>query len=378
MRKFKIFLLIFVLALFNLNGCGSEKEQGVVIKESEEGTVTESEVEFVKESEEGTITESEVESVKESEEGTVLESEVAFVKESETTEEEEVVTEIPKLEDIEIVDMVPVSDTMILYKNCGKIQEISYPTKDYYGDEHEITKTAFVYLPYGYDESKQYNVLYLMHGIGGDIYEWGMYDSSSRVKAMMDHLITDGVIEPFIVVAANGRASADFANTNADYNSFYLFGKELRNDLIPYIDANFATYAEYSEDGYDLTAARDHRAMAGLSMGGMQTTNIGMCECLDIISYFGAFSAAPTTYDATKISECLKNFEDYDINYYYAVCGTDDGIAISSASAAVNGLTDKTDKLVEGENFAWQTLRGGHDFTIWYLGYYNFARLVFK
>lgn len=277
-----------------------------------------------------------------------------------------------------IVEQVPVAYVLPTYVNCGRIEEISYTTKDYYGDGAELTKSAFVYLPNGYDETKQYNVLYLMHGIGGNEREWGMVDSNSKVKAMMDHLIENGEIEPFIIVTPNGRSGADFANTNADYNSFYKFGEELRNDLIPYIDANYATYAEYSEEGYDLTAARDHRAMAGLSMGGMQTTNIGMCECLDIISYFGAFSAAPTTYTADKIVECLKAFEEYDINYYYGVCGTGDSIALASSSAAVNGLTDKTDKLTDGENFAWHTLPGGHDFQIWHLGFYNFARLVFQ
>lgn len=291
-------------------------------------------------------------------------------------------TEAPKEEEpmdpYAIVDKVPSSAFTPKYTHGSKIQEITYSTKAYYGDGEELTKTAFVYLPANYDESKQYNVLYLMHGIGGNEREWGMVDITSKVKAMMDTLVEDGIIEPFIIVAPNGRSSADFANTNADYNAFYHFGKELRNDLIPYIDANFATYAEYSADGYDLTAAREHRAMAGLSMGGMQTTNIGMCECLDILSWFGAFSAAPTTNTASKIASCLQNFEDYNINYYYAVCGTGDGIALASARSAVTGLTALTDKLTDGENFAWQTLPGGHDFNIWYLGFYNFAKIVFR
>lgn len=291
-------------------------------------------------------------------------------------------TEAPKEEEpmdpYALVDKIPIPALTPQYMHKSQIVEISYPTKAYYGDESEITKKAFVYLPADYDESKQYNVLYLMHGIGGNEREWGMFDKTSKVKIMMDNLIIDGTIEPFIIVAPNGRSSTDFANTNADYNAFYHFGKELRNDLIPYIDANFATYAEYSEDGYDLTAARDHRAMAGLSMGGMQTTNIGMCECLDIISWFGAFSAAPTTYSASKIASCLKEFEDYNINYYYGLCGTGDGIALASARSAVTGLTALTDKLTDGENFAWQTRPGGHDFEIWYLGFYNFAKIAFR
>lgn len=193
----------------------------------------------------------------------------------------------------------------------------------------------------------------------------------------MDNLIYNGLIEPFIIVTPNGRSSADHS-PSSDYNSFYLFGKELRNDLIPYIDKNYSTYAEYDEAGYDLTKARDHRAMAGLSMGGMQTINIGLCECLDIISYFGAFSAAPTTYPASTIVEKLKGFSEYDINFFYNICGTEDQIAIASASAAVSSLTGLTDKLSEDRNFIWQTVSGGHSFDIWFLGFYNFVNLVFK
>ena len=307
---------------------------------------------------------------------------VEIVTEEETSEEISMTGEIQQIDEVNatkiVVDEIPEADLQPVDTEGGTIEEISYTTKDYFGDGAELTKKAFVYLPYGYDETKQYNVLYIMHGIGGNEKEWGMYNDNSKVKAMMDHLSQDGRIEPFIVVAPNGRSSSDFANTNADYNTFYKFGEELRNDLIPYIDANYSTYAEYNENGYDMTEARDHRAMAGLSMGGMQTTNIGMCECLDIISYFGAFSAAPTTYDSTKIADCLKNFEEYDIHYYYGVCGNNDGMALRSAMAAVNGLTEKTDKLTDGENFTWQLIPGGHDFNIWYLGYYNFAQLVFK
>lgn len=278
----------------------------------------------------------------------------------------------------EFVDMIDSEDLTPRYTDGGTLEEIEYETKDYFGDESVITKKAFVYLPKGYDKSKKYNVLYLMHGIGGNEREWGMCDKTSKVKAMMDNLIEKKEIEPFIVVAANGRSSANFADTNSDYNSFYCFGKELRNDLIPFIDKNYATYADYKEDGYDLTKARKHRAMAGLSMGGMQTINIGMCECLDIMSYFGSFSSAPTTNNASKIAKSLESFEGYDIHYLYMICGTEDNIAYGAASSAVNGLTTFTDKIVDGENFKWQTVKGVHDFKVWYLGYYNFAKLVFK
>lgn len=261
----------------------------------------------------------------------------------------------------------------------GKVVDINYTTYAYYGNGEEITKHAYVYLPPEYDENGQYNVLYLMHGVGGDEYEWEMHTAFSEIKLALDNMIYHKDIEPFIVVVPNGRSCVEYNDKSmGNANSFYEFGKELRNDLIPYIEANFATYAEYDENGYDLTAARDHRAMAGLSMGGMQTINIGMCECLDILSYFGAFSAAPTTYDAATIAEHLKGFEEYEIHYFYNICGLSDTGSLAAGGGAVDGLSDLTDKVKEDVNMVYQTVNGGHTMSVWKLGFYNFAQIVFK
>ena len=218
-----------------------------------------------------------------------------------------------------------------------------------------------------------------MHGIGGNEKEWGMYTNASTIKAIMDNLIYYGDIEPFIVVVPNGRSSVNYADTSSDINSFYKFGMELRNDLIPYIDANFATYSDYNQQGYDLTSTREHRAMAGLSMGAMQTINIGLCTSLDIISHFGAFSACPTTNTSQKIVSELDNFKDYDIKYFYNICGTADEIAWPHATNAVLNITSLTDKLDDDVNYKWQKIEGGiHDFDVWYLGFYNYVQLIFK
>jgi enterochelin esterase-like enzyme len=273
--------------------------------------------------------------------------------------------------------IIPVKYSSMRFDEVGTIEHIEYKSKDYFGDGAEVTKEANVYLPAGYSEDKKYNVLILMHGIGGDEAEWGMTGSSSKVKMIMDNLSYYGDIEGFIVVTPNGRSTANHAKEGSDYNSFYCFGQELRNDLIPYIDSHYSTYADYSEDGYDLSAARDHRAMAGLSMGGMQTINIGLNECTDLFAYFGAFSAAPTSYAASKTANNLKDSE-YDIKFFYNICGTEDRVAYPSASAAAKTLPALSDKFTDGENYMWQELPGAHDFHIWYLGFYNFAQLAFK
>lgn len=285
-------------------------------------------------------------------------------------------TPVPTRKPVQIEDsMIP---TVYLEKHEGfegTVEHIEYKSRNYHaGGDAESTKNAYVYLPPNYDPEGKYNVLYLMHGIGGSEREWGLHDGTGKVQKIMDNLIYYEAIEPFIVVVPNGRSSIE-GGTGA----FYFFGQELRNDLIPYIESHYATYGEYKEDGYDMTAAREHRAMAGLSMGGMQTINIGLGECLDIISYFGAFSAAPSSNAADKTAEILNGYpEKYDVRYFYNICGTEDATAFWSAEAAVKGLTDLTDRLTDGVNFKWQQVKGAHNFYVWNLGFYNFAQLVFQ
>ena len=266
------------------------------------------------------------------------------------------------------LDRIPETYRAIV-KDGGTIEHITYTSKKYYGDKSANEKKANVYLPIGYDannKSKKYKVLYLMHGIGGDENEWGMKDDQSLVKKMMDNLTVKGDIEPFIIVTPNGRSGSD-PDPNKSYMAFYQFGQELRKDLIPYMDSHYNTYAD-----------RDHRAMAGLSMGGMQTINIGICESLDLISYFGAFSAAPTSYEAAKVANTLNAKSDLKINFFYNICGTEDSIAYRAHAAAAKLLPRLTEHLVDGENFRWQEQSGGHDFGIWNLGFYNFAKIFGK
>lgn len=253
----------------------------------------------------------------------------------------------------------------------GTVQKIQYESKDYQNDPSKKTlKSAYVYLPAGFDKSTEYPVLYLMHGVQGNEGEWGMTNDSSSIKKYMDKQIARGKVEPFIIVTPNGRSSerywdCDFNN----FNAFYSFGSELRNDLIPYMEKTF-----------NVRTDRDGRAMAGLSMGGMQTINIGLCECLDIISWFGAFSAAPTSYDKEKVNSIItgEKFNEYEINHFYNICGTEDDTAWNSASGAAKGLDKICSKLTDGKNFTWSETSGGHNWPIWNKGFETFATIIFK
>ena len=182
----------------------------------------------------------------------------------------------------EFADEIP-SEYLHSVDNGGEVRKISYPSKDYFGDGADVTKYAYIYLPPDYSEDNLYDVLVLCHGIGGSEGEWTFGNNWSISRNVIDNLITEGTIPPIIIVMPNGRSTANYKDASmGNAGSFYVFGQELRNDLLPYIDANFATYGSKTQD--DLTASRNHRAMAGLSMGGMQTINIGLCECLDLFS----------------------------------------------------------------------------------------------
>ncbi len=362
-----------IMATLTITACGSnaakEASQETVLEATVEASEVTGEVKEAEASAEGAAQDGIAQAIAEeqsyTEEATALDS-----AESEATSDREPTAEIS--------EHVPPKYTNLRTDEAGTIERITYTAHDYTADdEHEITKEANVYLPAGYSTDKKYNVLYLLHGIGGNEDEWGMNKSTSRVKTIMDNLAYYGDIDSFIVVTPNGRAGGSEDREGSMMDAFYLFGKELRNDLIPYMESHYSTYADYDENCYDMAATRDHRAIAGLSMGGMQTINIGLGECNDLFSYYGAFSAAPTSNIASKTASILENSE-YPVNFFYNICGTEDRIAYGSSSAAAKTLPALSDKFVDGENFMWQELSGSHDFHIWYLGFYNFAQIVFK
>ena len=170
----------------------------------------------------------------------------------------------------------------------GQVREVWYHSS--------VTGTwrhAFVYLPPDYDNQTKmrYPVLYLQHGGGEDESGW---IRQGKANFILDNLIAGGNTKPMIVVMANGYAS------RAGYIAPDLTGKpfgspefmkvmqermgafedDVTQALIPFIDKSFRTFPD-----------RDHRAMAGLSMGGMQTFQITFNH-LDAFSYIGGFSGA--------------------------------------------------------------------------------------
>ena len=237
----------------------------------------------------------------------------------------------------------------------GNIEPFAYDSK--------VTGTrrqANVYLPPDYSSDRQYPVLYLLHGIGGDENEWIRFASPAN---LFDNLIADGKAEPMIVVIPNGRAMADDRpgeNIMAPekVEAFARFEGDLLNHLIPAIEAKYATYRD-----------REHRALAGLSMGGGQTFNFGLTH-LDTFAWLGMFSAAPNTRPAADLVPDPAATRD-QLKLLYISCGNQDGlIRISQRMHAY--LKE------HGVPHVWNVDDHGHDAETWSSNLYHFAQRLFR
>jgi len=149
----------------------------------------------------------------------------------------------------------------------GTVITIDYPSRDYLTNE-EITKPAYVYLPYGYDESVQYDVLYLMHG-------WMMraqdyLQEPYGIKQLFDHMIADGRTRPFIAVCLTFDRDNEPQSYERSVEELAMFQYELREYAMPYLEEKLSTYAE-NTSVKGLRASRDHRAFGGFSMGAVTT-----------------------------------------------------------------------------------------------------------
>lgn len=195
----------------------------------------------------------------------------------------------------------PGTSTFIGYGHLCNAFEIPEPGVDFYElkdvphgslrSENYFSKTAnawrhiYVYTPPGYDAnaSMRYPVLYLQHGGGEDERVWWQ---AGRANLILDNLIAAGKAKPMILVMETSNLPGPFPGRGPGKDPYHLdyprgggiYGQLMVNDLIPWIDSHFRTLTD-----------KDHRAMAGLSMGGYMTEAVTMAN-LDKFSYAGLFS----------------------------------------------------------------------------------------
>ena len=287
--------------------------------------------------------------------------------------------------------------------------------KNYFAKTTNSWRRIFVYTPPGYETSPttRYGVLYLQHGGGEDERVW---IEMGRTNVILDNLLAEKKIQPFIVVMetsavggpapappAGGAAAAPAAGGAAappgvGVPGTNVYGKFMISDLIPWIDRNFRTLAD-----------KDHRAMAGLSMGAGQTVNITMNN-LDKFSHIGLFSggsaapratpaaaapaglpsaaaparagapaatpaAAPAQFDIkTSYSGAMANPAEFNkkVKAFFFSCGgteNPDGLKKHQEQLVAAGITNSYVYVSPGTAHEWQT---------WRRSLYTFAQLLFR
>ena len=199
----------------------------------------------------------------------------------------------------------------------GNIQQVNF-----WSESTGKMQTANVYLPYGYGKvvkgkQERYPVLYLQHGWGENETSWPV---QGKAGIIMDNLIADGKIKPFIIVMAYGLTN-DFKFGTIGKFTAEEFEKVLIDELIPVIDKQFLTKPD-----------KWNRAMAGLSMGGMETKLITLRRP-EVFGYWGLLSGGQYAPEEIKDPKCVK--------YIFEGCGSKenpDGINKSVESLKAAGF----------------------------------------
>ena len=236
--------------------------------------------------------------------------------------------------------------------------------KRYYSSITGSWRQLYVYTPPGYDynQDAKYPVLYLLHGGGEDERGWM---TQGRADLILDNLIAEKKAVPMLVVALDGNMGTGGL---AGFNEAVLrsFETELIQSAIPFIEKN-----------YRVEADANNRALAGLSMGGLQTLHAGIRNT-QLFSYLGVFSSgwfanrtelSDPQYqymkaNATRINSNLKSF-------WIAMGGKED-IAFNNCKAMLSKFDEMNIK------YTYSEYPGGHTWPVWRNNLFNFAQLLFK
>ena len=251
----------------------------------------------------------------------------------------------------------------------GDIREVHY-----WSQTNNQMRHCFIYTPPGYDKNrkKRYPVLYLQHGGGENEYGW---PEQGKTGLIMDNLIAEGKAEEFIIVMDNGtwarpRPAAGQMPARPQgqrgqgmglpSNWADGFMNTLINDIIPMVDSRYRTIAD-----------RKHRAMAGLSMGGMQTKAITM-KNPDVFSALGIFSGGIITAEEAAQTEGFK--EAYKLVFLsYGSRELENPRYGGNQKEIIDEL-----KASGGNAHFYVSPETAHEWQTWRRSLYQFAQLLFK
>lgn len=250
----------------------------------------------------------------------------------------------------------------------GQIRQIRY-----YSNITKSWRRSFVYTPAGYDNNtnEKYPVFYLQHGGGEDETGW---PNQGKMDAIMDNLIAEGKAVPMIVVMDNGYAvdpSAPVNNSNTGLKGLFqnsALEQVFIKEIIPNIDKQFRTIPD-----------RDHRAMAGLSMGGFQTFQITLNN-IDKFAYIGGFSGAGFIQPGDDFSKMYNgvwsdaNAFNQKVKLLYLSIGTDEP---ANMYKTVNSFHKELEN-AGIKHVYYESPGTSHEWLSWRRSLNQFASLLFK
>ena len=222
----------------------------------------------------------------------------------------------------------------------------------------------WVYTPPGYDAKAktEYPVLYLLHGFSDDAAGW---TAVGRANLILDNMIAKGQAKPMLVVMPLGYGEMSFVRsgdrswrTDATVASnVALYQQTLLTEVMPKVEAE-----------YRVSKKREDRAIAGLSMGGLESLSIGLNNT-DKFAYVGGFSSAAKYIDQTKLAGL--NPKSADLGVLWIACGTEDGLLQSNRDFI---------SFLKTKNMAVTTIEtpGMHDWMVWRDNLLHFAPLLFQ
>lgn len=252
----------------------------------------------------------------------------------------------------------------------GTVSKVWYPSPTLGMERRRMT----VYTPAGYEDSnKQYPVLYLLHGAGGDENAWS---ELGRAIQILDNLIAQGKAEPMIVVMPNGNGAQEAVPgeyPNSMYKPLFANPKTMEGSF----EKAFPDIMKYVESHYRTINDKNHRAIAGLSMGGFHSLYIS-ANNPDLFGYVGLFSAAinrqakgENTYIYENLEAKLaKQFSNAPKLYFIGIGNTD---FLFQDNVKYRELLD-----ANGYKYEYIETDGGHEWRNWRKYLNHFVPELFK
>lgn len=279
-------------------------------------------------------------------------------------------TERPLLEPALTNDYIP-AEFFSAAKEQGSIETIEYTTTNYCSEnQEEVTKHMTVYLPYGYDASRQYDLLVMMHVSGcnenfwlNGVFDYRLSDDESaavRIADLVDNMIERGSCRPLIIAAPSGYINEGAIyehNSERDFNQFAL---ELRNDILPVLSEKYSLYN-----------TRDHVGFYGASFGAYMAYRSVLSHNFDNTGWFAL------TGGGQLESQWLKE--------KWQAAGTD-GLPIKCLLLTEGEYDDRGpvelgsyDMQANFDNVVYNMINGtGHDCNEWIAAIYNALQLFFR